>query len=73
MSFEIGTYLFIKMYFTIMGQNADVVNGVILFRKMLAEFLFANFLFSILAAEFVARDFESYTINKSFSYGYSKS
>lgn len=62
----------LKVVVVIGVEPKVVVNGMDILRNVSGQFLFINFLFAILAAEFVAGDFEDYTINKSFSYGYGR-
>jgi ABC-type transport system involved in multi-copper enzyme maturation permease subunit len=56
-----------------LGSNSNLnITGIQVFKALSSQFLFQNLIFSILAAEFIAKDFEKNTINRTFTYGYSR-
>lgn len=56
-----------------LGGNSNLnMTGIQAFEALSGQFMFQNLSFSILAAEFIAKDFEKNTINRTFTYGYSR-
>lgn len=65
-------FLYIELSLTRKSGEFTNLGGIDILHELLGANLWGNFLFALVAAIFIVRDFEKQTINITFTYGYKK-